>query len=776
MAGGSDFFADMPMLELFRIEMEQQASTLSNELLTLEKDSPELAEHLATLMRAAHSIKGAARLVDRKAVVTLAHVLEDCFVQAQNTLHVFSSDQVDILLAAVDTLHSMARDAESDEEWLSNRQAEYDQRVASLTALDEQLKTGAKNEIEPAAQETIFDFAAIDHAPDVQDEETTPPYCEIDEKSPGRAVNRLISNERVVRISSRQLDRLMALTGEFMMQSRFMRPYTDSLRRLKRDQAELVTAIEELREQVRAIPSAAQAMEKIVEIQQRALACRDATESRVVDFESYDVKGESLSSRLRSQVVSTRMRPFRDGVQGLPRIVRDVARSLGKEIDLQMTGLDTLVDRDILERMEAPLSHLLNNAIDHGIEAPDIRRLSGKPAKGTIKLSAFHHGGMLYVLVEDDGKGIDFDRIRHKVVQKGLVKAEVAESLTQQEVGEFMFLPGFSTKDEVTSLSGRGVGLDVVQDVMQEMRGAIEVSSQLGFSTQFKMRFPLTLSVVPSLLVDIGEEPYAFPMARVDQILRISQSDVIEKNGESYFSYEGNEISLISTASLLDLDVKQSNLRVLSILMLSTRDAKYGFLVDRFLKEGELIVHVMPSQIERIQDISSVALMDDGMPVFIIDVDDLLRSTKKMLEQRAHRNWLATSALVSPPSKKRVLVVDDSITVREIERKILQSAGFDVEVAVDGMEGWNAVRNNLFDLVVTDVDMPRLNGLQLLNMIKQDPGLTGIPVIVISYKDRQEDQERAIGLGADLFIAKANFHDETFKDSVARLIEKGGAI
>ena len=780
---GSDFFSDMPMLDLFRMEVEQQGATLLNELIKLENDTPELAENLATLMRAAHSIKGAARLVNRNSIVDLAHVLEDCFVQSQKDLLTFSSDQVDVLLAAVDVLHSMAKDAETDDEWMQLHKAQYDSSIDSLRALYTQLSSRSVQQGEGQSSDVL---SVDDIFPDLSERETptdtqrveygdeeTPVFCAIEDKQEESARAKAVLNqERVLRVSSRHLDHLMSLTGEFMVQSRWLRPYTDSLRRLKREQAELVSGIEELKEKLRSVKGGEAVLETVLDVQQRAVSCRDEVDSRVVDLEAYDVRGESLSSRLRSQVISTRMRPFRDGVHGMPRIVRDVARSLGKDIELEMTGLETLVDRDILERIEAPLSHLINNAIDHGIESPQVRQNQGKPIKGTIKLSAFHHGGMLYITVEDDGKGIDFESLRQKVVKKGFVKEGVVDNLSQQELGAFMFLPGFSTKEEVTSLSGRGVGLDIVQDVVQEMRGAIEVSSQLGLGTQFKARFPLTLSIVPSLLVEISGEPYAFPLARVDKIIRVDQSEVIEQEGQRFIRVDEEPLILVDTAEILELDEQaKTTLRTLSILVLSSRDHTFGYVVDRFLKESELVVHVLPSQIERIQDIAAIALMDDGTPVFILDVDDLLRSTTKA-QQMSSMTPSMRNVSGAGKNKKRILVVDDSITVRELERKLLVGAGYDVEVAVDGMDGWNAVRNNIFDLVVTDVDMPRLNGLQLLNMIKQDSGLKSIPVIVVSYKDRPEDQQRALSLGADLFIAKANFHDETFKESVGNLIAR----
>ncbi len=738
--------SDMSMVELFRIEVEQQVALLTEGLLALEKES-NADEHLTSLMRAAHSIKGAARLVDRPAVVELAHLVEEFFVGSQVGGYTLEADKVDVLFEAVDLIMRMAKESETDSQWLRQHKIQFE---GVLQALQDFL--GGSNVALPDR--------------DGDEKEAVQVGVMLHDTVKGMPQQ----DQRTLRISALQLDKLMALTGEFMAHTRWLRPYVEALRRLKREQWSLVSGMEELKELLRAEAASEGVIQRFSTIQQHAAVSRDMIEERVGELEAFDVRAESLSSRLRAQVIASRMRPIRDGVQGLPRIVRDVARSLGKDVELDMEGLDTRVDRDILERIEAPLSHLLNNALDHGLETAAERIKSGKPETGRIEFAAYHNGGMLYITLIDDGRGIDFDDLRRKIIDKGLVRKDVAEHFTDQELTEFLFLPGFTTKAEVTPLSGRGVGLDVVRDVVQEMRGSVEVSSIKGQGTQFKLRLPLTLSVVPALLVEINGEPYGFPLARIYTTARLAVTDVIEHNGSQIVMLDGEEIDLVSAAQVLGLDERPSSSRLVSILVLGERDGRFGFVVERLLVESELVVQALPSQLGRIQDIGGAALLEDGSPVLIIDVDDILTSAKKFVGTRGQARFTTESETAETKKNKRVLVVDDSITVREIERKLLVGAGYDVEVAIDGIDGWNAVRNSVFDLVITDVDMPRLNGLQLVSMIKQDPALGTTPVMIVSYKDRHEDQERARNSGADFFLAKANFHDEALREAVAKLI------
>lgn len=689
-------------------------------------------------MRAAHSIKGAARLVNRQAVAAVAHTLEDCLTIMQSQNKSASSDDVDLMLRAVDLMAQVATGSD-DDTWLESNKDVFESLMGDLAShcLEQHQAT-----VGEAWQDTPHQTLAVTLAP-------------------GR-------DERTLRVGARQLDKLMALAGEALVQARWVRPYSEALRKLKREQGTANYLAQELKEALQLSAADEKLMSRANELLQQLIVCRDMTDERVSSLEQFDVRLESLSSRLQSEVLASRMRPLRDIVSALPRLVRDLARTLGKSVELQIVGEGTLVDRDVLDKIEAPLTHLINNALDHGLEDEQTREDLGKPRLGLIELSAYHQGGMLYINISDDGRGLDFEAIRTRIIGKRLLKKEVANALSEAELTEFLFMPGFSTRDKVSTLSGRGIGLDVVRDSLIELRGSVEARNRDEGGTKFVLRLPLTLSVLPALLVVIGDESYAVPLARVQRILRLPISEIEVHEGRRHVRLNDDLVPLVSAARVLDLNKRDTRTRVVSILVLGDREGSIGFVVGRFLAESELSVHVLPPQLGKIADISAAATMEDGTPALILDVDDFLKSGRRALM----RNETLGERDKEAGSNKRVLVVDDSITVRELERKLLVTAGYDVDVAVDGMDGWNAVRNHVYDLVVTDIDMPRLNGYQLVQMIKQDPLLKDLPVLVVSAKEKRSERALAIQAGASAFLGKTHFHDDSLRTVVEKLLDR----
>ena len=757
---------DMSMVDLFKVEVEQQSALLSEGLLALEQ-SPTNAEWLELLMRAAHSIKGAARLVGIQAVVDLAHAMEDGFVAAQEGVLRFGAEGIDVMLAAVDAIQGVAADPQ---QWLAAHQQHYDQLLNNLRAM---LNGEALAQL-PQGEPQTSSMTKEMPGPTQQNTATAPSAAGADEAgeasiataSSERAVTP--QKERVLRVSAEQIDRLMGLAGESMVESRWLYPFAGSLQRLKRQQTDLVCILDSLRDHLDAEQHNGPLIALAHDAQKQASYCRELLADRMAELESFDRRASNLSSRLRQEVVKSRMRPFGDGIHGFPRMVRDVARKLGKSVQWVVEGEATMVDRDILDKLEAPLNHIIRNAIDHGLETEAERLAAGKPAKGTLQLRAYHHAGMLSVVVEDDGRGVDLERLRRKVVERGLVDESMGETLSDTELLEFLFLPSFSTRDSVSEISGRGVGLDVVHDVMQEMRGSVRATTRLGQGTRFHMQLPLTLSVIPALLVEVGEEPYAFPLARIDRIVRIESSRVQEAEGTQFIAVEGRNIGLVGAGQILGMGAKDAFPEQLSVVVLSDRHHYYGMVVDRFIGERELVVQVMPERLGKVQDISSAALMEDGSPILIVDVDDLISSIEKVL--KVARLGRVTAMEEEVDRCQRILVVDDSITVREVERKLLQSAGYQVAVAVDGIDGLNTLRSGRFDLLITDVDMPRMNGIELTQTVRQDPQLRSLPIMMVSYKDREEDRMRGLQAGADFYLTKGSFHDESLRNVVVDLI------
>lgn len=764
------------LMELFRSEAESQVAILSEGLVVLEgaAASPETIE---PLMRAAHSLKGAARIVGLDAVVRVAHALEDCFVAAQRSQIELGSRHFDRLLRAVDLLSQISSVADDAfPAWISEHGGEIDSAVADLERMLSGQEPTAAVSTAPAAPPASP--VAQQPPPEPAPEAPTPS----DIQTPIAAVapagpppqstdaprNVADQGERVVRVTADSLTQLMGLAGESLVEARRLRPFIDSLLALRTSQIELADVVQSL-----ARPGAGSTgrdLETLERARTTANRCRQLLSDKLEEFEDYARRMEDLSDRLYHEVISSRVRPLADGVRGFPRLVRDVARQLGKKVQLDIKGEKTGVDRDILEKLEAPLNHLIRNALDHGLETPAERAAAGKPAQGKITLDARHRAGRLQITLSDDGRGIDRDALREKIVRRGLVTAGMAQQLTEAELLEFLFLPGFSTKEEVTDLSGRGVGLDVVQSMVQAVGGSVRVSSRLGEGTRFTLQLPITMSVIRALMVRVSGEPYAFPLNRIDSIQLVPRERMQELEGKPYFLLDSQPVGLIAASQVLELPPTEEAAEELAIVVVSDRAHRFGVVVDRFLGECDLQVRPLDPRLGKVPDISSVSVLDDGWPILIIDVEDMVRSIDNLLSgRRVKRLETGTSAAAYRPVK-RVLVVDDSITVRELERQLLEGHGYKVDTAVDGMDGWNTVRSGHYDLVVSDVDMPRMDGIELVRRIKLDPVLRSLPVVIVSYKDREEDRMRGLDAGANCYLTKSSFHDETFLERVVDLI------
>ncbi len=742
----SNDLADLPMSELFRMEAASQTQALTAGLLALER-SPRAPKELEACMRAAHSLKGAARIVDLGSGVALAHAMEDCFVAAQEGRVELSRDQIDVLLCGVDLLMAITRTPDlAPGEAVGPRKAEVDRLVADL----ERILT------EPKAPDAAAPSATA--APAV----------------PSSAAER-DAGDRALRVSVDNLNRLLSLAGESLVESRRLKPFAESLLRLKRKQHETGAAIDRLIALLPASDINGLAGAAAADARKRLLDCQQLLAQRLEDVELSDRRSTNLAHRLYDQAIACRMRPFADGTAAFPRMVRDLGRSLGKPVRLEVAGVSTPVDRDILERLEAPLGHLLRNAADHGIESPAERRAAGKPEEGVITLEARHGGGALLVIVSDDGGGVDLDRLRQSVERSGLATVETVARLSDAELLEFLFLPGFTMKTEVTEVSGRGVGLDVVQDMIRQVGGVVRVTTEPGRGANFQLQLPLTLSVVRALLVEVGGEPYAFPFAHILRAVKVRRDEIETLEGRQHFRCDGRQIGLVAARQLFGGDEAPTAGEALSVVLAGDPSNPYGLVVDRFLGGRELVVQPLDPRLGKVKDISAGALMEDGTPVLIADVEEMIVSMQKLSAAQRLAKVGGEAVASVDARRKRILVVDDSLTVRELERKLLGRHGYEIEVAVDGMDGWNAVRAGGFDLVITDIDMPRMDGVELVTQIKRNPNLATLPVMIVSYKDREEDRRRGLEAGADYYLTKASFHDDALIKAVVDLIGEADA-
>ena len=758
-----DQMRDASLLELFSLEADAQTQVLSAGLLALERN-PTQADQLEACMRAAHSLKGAARIVGVDAGVSVSHVMEDCLVSAQESRLYLQPEHIDALLQGTDLLMRIATPG--------NDVGPAD--IEAYVALMERLLDPSQAPVVNMTPPPPVPEPAPAPAPIVEElppePEPAPPVA----AEPVRQNKRMTEGgERVLRVTAERLNSLLDLSSKSLVETQRLKPYLASLQRLKRMQSQSVRALDALDGQLKTLDLNLEAQEALADTRRLLSEAQALLAEKTAELDEFGWQAGQRAQVLYDTALACRMRPFADVLAGQVRMVRDLGRSLGKQVRLEIEGEKTQVDRDVLEKLEAPLTHLLRNAVDHGIEMPEQRVLAGKPAEGLIRLRASHQAGLLVLELSDDGNGVDLERLRGTIVDRHLSPLETALRLSEEELLTFLFLPGFSLRDKVTEVSGRGVGLDAVQHMVRQLRGAVVLEQTAGQGSRFHLEVPLTLSVVRSLVVEVGEEAYAFPLAHIERMCDLAPDDIVQLEGRQHFWHEGRHVGLVAASQLLQRPPGQSNEETLKVVVIRERDAVYGIAVERFIGERTLVVLPLDDRLGKVQDISAGALLDDGSVVLIVDVEDMLRSVDKLLntgrlERIARRSQQATEA-----PRKRVLVVDDSLTVRELQRKLLLNRGYEVAVAVDGMDGWNALRSEDFDLLITDIDMPRMDGIELVTLLRRDSRLQSLPVMVVSYKDREEDRRRGLDAGADYYLAKASFHDDALLDAVMELI--GGA-
>ncbi|MFK3816112.1 hybrid sensor histidine kinase/response regulator [Pseudomonas sp. NPDC089407] len=764
---------DASLLELFSLEAEAQTQVLSAGLMALERN-PTQADQLEACMRAAHSLKGAARIVGVDAGVSVAHVMEDCLVAAQEGRLRLSAEHIDALLQGTDLLMRIATPGDSGAQatlpvFLAQMASLLDPEAPAVPAPP---PAAGVQPAEPLAPSPL----ALPPEPLRLPSEPSEPEAE---PEPEPALRRKAGKrggeggERVLRVTADRLNSLLDLSSKSLVETQRLKPYLATLQRLKRMHGQGMQALDGLRMQLEDSGQSSEVLEALAQTQRLLAETQQILQQQAADLDEFGWQASQRAQLLYDTALACRMRPFADVLAGQSRMVRDLGRSLGKPVRLVVDGEKTQVDRDVLEKLEAPLTHLLRNAVDHGIEAPERRLLAGKPDEGVVRLRASHQAGMLSLELIDDGAGIDLERLRSSIVERALSPADTVARMSEAELLTFLFLPGFSLRDKVTEVSGRGVGLDAVQHMIRELRGSIELTQVAGQGCRFHLQVPLTLSVVRSLVVEVGGEAYAFPLAHIERTLEVTAEQIVQIEGRQHFWHEGRHIGLVAASQLLNRPIGQSDEASLRVVVIREREQLYGVAVERLVGERVLVVMPLDPRLGKVQDISSGALLDDGSVVLIVDVEDLLRSVEKLLSTGSLERVERGNSAARGVARKRILVVDDSLTVRELQRKLLGHRGYDVAVAVDGMDGWNALRSDDFDLLITDIDMPRMDGIELVTLVRRDQRLQSLPVMVVSYKDREEDRRRGLDAGADYYLAKASFHDDALLDAVVELI--GGA-
>lgn len=587
---------DLRFLGLFISELSDQIKDFEKDLLLLEK-MPGDKNIASKLMRASHSLKGSAKAVEFGLLTRLAHAMEDIFSMVQNGDGKVSSETVDILFNASDLLNSLSKtEAVHLNLWLSSNRERIekiinDLGIAYVSCSDE---SPLKN---------------LTKEPEVLDKVKTP------QEMPVPA-----DDKRFLRLSLSHINQLMGIAGEFLVEGRSLETIERGLDKLKVKACVLESDLGNHIENLKRNPT----LQRISSAKDLHADVKNHVDDIITlrsEFDRFARTSETLSTKFYQEMLQSRMRPFSEGAEFLPRLIRDLCKQLGKKAKLEIHGKDTLVDREILEKLETPLTHLVRNAIDHGIE-PDFQRAEkGKPEVGTIKLEVKHQSGSLVISVSDDGAGIDLETVKRTILEKKLSHESLIEKMDDEELLGFLYHPGFSTHKDVTDISGRGIGLNIVISAVEQLGGKVTISR--GEWTSFTMQLPITLSIIRALIVKIAGEPYAFPLTKIKKVLYLSTEEVIQMEGRKYFKEGKTNIGLIPSDEILGFSKEKSFQGRIPVVVIVDDLNDYGIAVDSFLGEREIAIHELDKKLGKVETISAGSFMEDGSPLLILDVDGL---------------------------------------------------------------------------------------------------------------------------------------------------------
>jgi chemosensory pili system protein ChpA (sensor histidine kinase/response regulator) len=458
--------------------------------------------------------------------------------------------------------------------------------------------------------------------------------------------------------------------------------------------------------------------------------------------------------------MKTRMVPFQRLVPRLRRIVRQVSLELNKQVDLRVYNAEGEMDRTILERMISPLEHMVRNAVDHGIEHTEQRLQSGKDAQGSIELDIRRDGGDVVLTMRDDGKGINLEAVRRKAIERGMTTPDAR--LTEEEVMQFILQPGFSTAEVVTQISGRGVGMDVVSSEIKQMGGSVEIRSNPGVGTEFEVRLPFTVSVNRALMVRVGDDLYAVPLNNIQGIVRASvaelQSLYEQPVSERRFEYAGNDYRLDYLGAMLDVEAqpKVTAQHLPLPLLLIRGSVPFALQVDSLLGSREIVVKSLGPQFASVMGISGGTILGDGSVVIILDLPAMIRTQSSLEYQRAKALDMQEAERRHEQERRlpRVLVVDDSVTVRKVTTRLLERHGMEVFTAKDGVHAMETLQDHRPDVMLLDIEMPRMDGFEVASLVRHDARLKDIPIIMITSRTGDKHRERAMSIGVNEYLGK----------------------
>ena len=757
------------LLEDFLIEAFEMIEEMDNDLVELE-NNPDDLELLNKIFRVAHTIKGSGSFLNFDKLTHLTHHMEAVLDKARKGELKITPDIMDIILASIDAMKAILEyirdngndsspDVEIDDivkklDYIVNNEApvkekkeeKKEKKIVGGVDLDEitpdnldeiDLSSLSPEELDEVLDKLVDDINTSPEEEGIEEiEEEEEKKEEKSEETPekenkpvpkqetSKAVSKteqkkelkkhiISTKEQTIRVDVKRLDQLMNLIGELVLaKNRLIKIYNDVEERYEGEKF-----LEELNQVVSSI--------------------------------------SIVTTDLQIAVMKTRMLPIGKVFNKFPRLVRDLSRELGKKIKLIIEGEDTELDKSIIEEIGDPLVHMIRNAIDHGIEPPEKRKSIGKPEEGTIWLRAYNEGNMIVIEIKDDGNGMDPNKLKQKAIEKGIITPQEAENMNDKEAFMLIFKPGFSTAEKVTSVSGRGVGMDVVKTNIEKLNGIIEVDSVLGKGSTFKLKIPLTLAIIQALLVASQEDLFAVPLSNVIETVRIVEEDIYTIEGKSVLKLREEVLPLVNMADIFNIEKILMPEKYLYVVVLGLGTTKIGLIIDRFIGQEEIVIKSLGEFLKGLPGIAGATIRGDGKVTLIVDVASLMKLAKE-----THNKKLVTDSInevkkkKEKPSDYNVLIVDDSSMDRKIMTQALEPLGVNIIEAKDGLEALNLLKQNDIDAMLIDIEMPRMDGYTLAQEIRKYNKYRKLPLIAVTSRATKSDRVRGVEVGMNEYITK----------------------
>ena len=759
------------IMEDFLIEAFELIEQIDHDLVELEAN-PEDLELLNRIFRVAHTVKGSSSFLNFDVLTELTHHMEDVLNKARKGELKITPDIMDVVLESVDMMKGLLesiRDNGSDaaagidiknicvrltqisegeapsaaaeapaapapepvkepepvapaEEAapevsdaelskLSDSEVEAEiERLLKVRKAEDQARRASKG-IAPKSPEEIA--PATSAAPAPAPKPAPSRERDADKKVPAASSNSAVAQEQTIRVEVKRLDHLMNLIGELVLgKNRLLKIYDDVEERYEGEKF-----LEELNQVVSSL--------------------------------------SLVTTDIQLAVMKTRMLPIAKVFNKFPRMIRDLSRELGKQIDLEISGEETELDKSIVEEIGDPLVHIIRNSCDHGIEDPETRKAMGKPEKGLVQLKAYNEGNHIVVEIVDDGKGLDADMLKAKSIEKGIITEREADAMSEKEAFGLIFRPGFSTAAKVTNVSGRGVGMDVVKTNIEKLNGIIDIESEVGKGTVMKLKIPLTLAIIQSLLVGTQEEFYAIPLASVLETVRVPIDDIYTIDGKNVLRLRDEVLSLVRLSDVFGVEKVFDGGDHTYVVIIGVAEAKLGIIVDTLVGQEEIVIKSMGDYLQNIPGIAGATIRGDGRVTLIIDVGAMMEMAKDIKVDIRAEIEDSTKAK-EKPSDYKVLIVDDSKMDRTIMQKALEPTGVTIIEATNGVEALNVIKSgeHSFDAILIDIEMPRMDGYTLAGEIRKYSKYRNLPLIAVTSRTSKTDRLRGVEVGMTEYITK----------------------